>query len=92
MLNKIAIIGAASLFAVSVASAQTSAPSGTAGGAVGTSKNQQERGTTGAAPKSMQGMTKGSTAPKRGHSSPDSTAGGATGTSKTGSERNPTPR
>ncbi len=91
MLNKIAIIGAASLFAVSVASAQTSAPSGTAGGAVGTS-NQQERGTTGAAPKSMQGMTKGSTTPKRGHSSPDATAGGATGTSKTGSERNPTPR
>ena len=84
MIKKIALVGAATLFAISMASAQTSAPSGTAGGAVGTSKKgNQERSTTGMSPK-------GIAAPTKGHSSPDATAGGATGTSKTGTERNPT--
>jgi len=85
MFKKIAIVGAASLLAVSIASAQTSAPSGTAGGAVGTSKSgKAERATTGVAPK------KGAAKAQRGQSSPESTAGGAAGTSKTGTERNPT--
>jgi hypothetical protein len=85
MIKKIAIVGAASLFAISVASAQTSAPSGTAGGAVGTSKTDKERSTTGMSPKGAAGSQKG-------QSSPESTAGGASGTSKTGTEQNPTPR
>jgi hypothetical protein len=85
MIQKIAIIGAASLLAISVASAQTSAPSGTAGGAVGTSKVKKERSTTGMSPKGAAGSQKG-------QSSPESTAGGAAGTSKTGTERNPAPK
>lgn len=77
MVRKIALIGAATLFSVSLAAAQSSAPSSTAGGAQGTSKSGQmeqpagksaPKGTTGAAPK--------------GHSSPDATAGGAQGTTK----------
>jgi hypothetical protein len=63
MIKKIALVGAATVLAISMASAQTSAPSGTAGGAVGTSKKgNQERGTTGMSPK-------GTAAPTKGHSS-----------------------
>ncbi len=84
MIRKVALISAATLFSVSLAVAQSSGPSSTAGGAQGTSKSgdlerpvgkpsgamQAPRGTTGAAP--------------RGNSSPDSTAGGAQGTTKGG--------
>ena len=75
MIGKIALIGAASLFSVSVALAQSSAPSSTAGGAQGTSKQgvtnkaaPKKKGTTGASSKQ--------------ESSPSSTAGGAQGTTK----------
>jgi hypothetical protein len=82
MLRQIAMIGAATLFALSVATAQTSAPSSTAGGAVGTSK-------TGTEPKAAKAPKKGTKAAKGVQSSPESTAGGAVGTSKKGNERNP---
>ncbi len=82
MIRKIALIGAASLFSVSVAMAQSnSSPDSTAGGAAGTSKQnvQQQKanpkGTTGAGQRG-------------GESSPDSTAGGAAGTSKDNSKKN----
>jgi hypothetical protein len=80
MIRKIALIGAATLFSVSLAAAQSSAPSSTAGGAQGTSKSGQAEK---AAPK-----TKGTTGVGvKSNSSPESTAGGAAGTSKTGKER-----
>jgi hypothetical protein len=83
MFHKIALIGAATLLSVSLAAAQSSGPSSTAGGAQGTSKsgdlerpagkgaakNKAPKGTTGAGPASME-------------SSPSSTAGGAAGTTK----------
>lgn len=78
MIRTIAMISAASLLSVTLAAAQSSAPSSTAGGAQGTSKSGQlekaapkKKGTTGAA-------TKG------GDSSPSGTAGGAMGTTKGG--------
>jgi hypothetical protein len=83
MFKQIAMIGAATLFALSVATAQTSAPSSTAGGAVGTSK-------TGTGPEAAKApKKKGPKAAKGVQSSPESTAGGAVGTSKKGTERNP---
>jgi hypothetical protein len=85
MIKTIAMVGAATVFAISMASAQSSGPSSTAGGAVGTSKTGTEpRGAE--APKQKKAK---SAKPVRGNSSPDSTAGGAVGTSKQGTERNP---
>jgi hypothetical protein len=79
MIRKIALIGAATFLSVSLAVAQSSAPSSTAGGAQGTSKSGDLEKPTGKnAPKGTTG-----TAPK-GNSSPDSTAGGAQGTTKGG--------
>lgn len=76
MIRKIALIGAATLFSVSLAVAQSSAPSSTAGGAQGTSKSGDLERPVKAAPKGTTGSS-----PKR-DSSPDSTAGGAQGTTK----------
>lgn len=82
MLRKIALIGAATVFSVSLAFAQSSAPSSTAGGAQGTSKSgQMERPANPGAVRSAPKGTTGAAAP-RGHSSPDATSGGAVGTSK----------
>ena len=82
MIRKIALIGAASLLSVSVAFAQSSSsPDSTAGGAMGTSKQNAQhqkaksKGTTGAGQRG-------------GESSPDSTAGGAVGTSKGNNKKN----
>lgn len=81
MIRKIALIGAASLFSISLALAQSSSPSSTAGGAQGTSKSgdmkkaaPKQKGTTGS------GM-------RGGNSSPESTSGGAIGAPKSGKER-----
>ena len=79
MIRNIALIGAATLFSVSLAVAQSSAPSSTAGGAQGTSKGGQLEQPAGKnAPKGTTG------AGQKGNSSPDSTAGGAQGTTKGG--------
>ena len=82
MIYKIALIGAATLLSVSLAAAQTSAPSSTAGGAQGTSKSgDMEKPAKGAAKKTAPKGTTGA-APMRMESSPSSTSGGAVGTSK----------
>lgn len=92
MIRKIALIGAATLFSVSLATAQSSAPSSTAGGATGTSKSgQMEQPAPGANRPGVQsgarqGTTTGSGSDMRGHSSPDATSGGAAGTTKGGRE------
>ncbi len=80
MIRTIAMICVASLFSVTLAAAQSSAPSSTAGGAQGTSKSGQLEK---AAPK-KKGTTGAST---KGESSPSSTAGGAIGTTKGGSKQ-----
>ncbi len=77
MLKQIVLVGFAGLLAISAGNAQTSAPSSTAGGAVGTSKTGMEK----PAPKAKKKAPTDSKA-MRGNSSPDSTAGGAVGTSK----------
>ncbi|HWV41786.1 hypothetical protein [Pseudorhodoplanes sp.] len=83
MIRKIALVSAATLFSASIALAQSSAPSSTAGGAQGTSKSGQFEKQTGAKPSGRVHAPKGTTgAAPRGHSSPDSTAGGAVGTTK----------
>lgn len=85
MIRKIALIGAATLFSASLAVAQSnSSPDSTAGGAVGTSKQNpqqqmqqqhpNQKGTTGAG--------------QRRDSSPEGTAGGAIGTSKDPQKKN----
>jgi len=75
MLGKIALIGAASLLSVSIAVAQSSGPSSTAGGAQGTSKTGDlERPVKAKKAKAKKGAA--------GESSPSSTAGGAQGTTK----------
>jgi hypothetical protein len=86
MIRKIALIGAATLFSASLAFAQSSAPSSTAGGATGTSKSgdlERPAGQQMQQPmQAPQGTTTG--ASPKGHSSPDATAGGAQGTTKGG--------
>jgi hypothetical protein len=86
MIRKIALLGAATLFSVSLAAAQSSGPSSTAGGAQGTSKSGELEKPVGAKPSgNMQVAPKGTTgAAPGGNSSPDSTAGGAQGTTKGG--------
>jgi hypothetical protein len=75
MLNKIALIGAASLLSVSLAMAQSSGPSSTAGGAQGTSKS-------GDLEKPVKTKKAKKTSGSSNESSPSSTAGGAQGTTK----------
>ena len=84
MLSKIALISAATLLSVSLAVAQSSTPSSTAGGAQGTSKSGDlERPATGKKPAKGKNAPKGTTgAARKGESSPSSTAGGAQGTTK----------
>lgn len=75
MLSKIVMIGAASLLSISLAAAQSSGPSSTAGGAQGTSKKGDlERPVKAKKAKAKKGAS--------GESSPSSTAGGAQGTTK----------
>ena len=83
MIGKIALVGAATLFSVSIAVAQNSAPSSTAGGAQGTSKGSQSEQPAG---KAARTGTTG--AVQKGQSSPESTAGGAVGTSKDPRQKN----
>ena len=74
MLSKIGLIGAVSLLSASLAVAQSSGPSSTAGGAQGTSKTGD-----------LEKPVKAKKAKKSGasqDSSPSSTAGGAQGTTK----------
>ncbi len=75
MLNKIALVTAASLLSVSLAVAQSSGPSSSAGGAQGTSRGRDLERPVKAKKLSAE---KGAT----GESSPSSTAGGAQGTTK----------
>lgn len=86
MIRKIALVGAATLVSISIAAAQSSGPSSTAGGAQGTSKSGELEKPVGAKPAgSMKAMPKGTTgAGRAGESSPSSTAGGAQGTTKGG--------
>jgi hypothetical protein len=74
MLSKIAVIGAASLLSASLAFAQSSGPSSTAGGAQGTSK-------AGDLEKPVKAKKAKKKSPAQ-ESSPSSTAGGAQGTTK----------
>jgi hypothetical protein len=75
MLNKIALVCAASLLSVSLATAQSSGPSSTAGGAQGTSKSGDlEKPVKAKKAKKKSGPSS--------ESSPSSTAGGAQGTTK----------
>jgi hypothetical protein len=84
MIRTITLIGAASLFAVSFAAAQSSAPSSTAGGAQGTSKSGQmeQPATIPQDRKAPAATTTGSGAGMKGHNSPDATSGGAIDTKK----------
>jgi len=75
MLSKLAMVGAASLLSISLAAAQSSGPSSTAGGAQGTSK----KGDLERPVKTKKAKAKKSAS---GESSPSSTAGGAQGTTK----------
>lgn len=84
MIRKIALIGAATLFSVSLAVAQSnSSPDSTAGGAMGTAKSKQGMQQQKGAPKGTTGAGN-----RGGESSPDSTAGGAAGTSKGNNRKN----
>ena len=75
MLSKFVTIAAASLLSISLAAAQSSGPSSTAGGAQGTSKTGDlERPVKTKKAKAKKGAA--------GESSPSSTAGGAQGTTK----------
>jgi hypothetical protein len=92
MIKKIAMIGAAGLLAMSVASAQNNPPPGNvnpgsmkSGAEQSGAENQprsrgDQRGTTGAAPGERAAPGAGRNMEK--NSSPESTAGGAAGTSK----------
>jgi hypothetical protein len=86
MIRKIALIGAATLFSISLAAAQSSGPSSTAGGAQGTSKSGELEKPAGGMPSgNMKAAPKSTTgAGRSGESSPSSTAGGAQGTTKGG--------